>query len=63
MISVVHAETSGTIWATGTVPNTCSVSGADIAMAKIGSGGNKSLLGSAENIPYSTGGATTISIA
>ena len=64
MMEPAQAATSGTIRATGTVPNTCSVSGAaDIAMVKLGSGGDVYLEGSAVNIPYSNSGATEISIA
>jgi hypothetical protein len=61
----VHAATSATIRATGTVPNTCSVSGANIAMVKVNNTNGESpyLQGSAENVPYSTGEATIISIA
>ena len=37
MMSSVHAATSATITATGTVPVACSVSGANITMAKVDS--------------------------
>jgi hypothetical protein len=57
--SQVHAATSGTITATGTVPDACSVNGAQITMAKTSA---KILSGAANNIAYTLQSGTTISL-
>ena len=59
MMPSVHAATSATITATGTVPVACSVNGASITMAKLN---DKVLVGSAINVAYTTGSATTFSL-
>ena len=55
----VHAATSATITATGTVPVACSVNGANITMAKNDA---QTLQGVATNVAYTTGSATTFSL-
>jgi hypothetical protein len=59
MMPSVHAATSATITATGTVPVACSVNGATIAMAKIDA---YSLFGQTPNVAYTTGSATIFSL-
>ena len=58
MMPSVHAATSGTITATGTVPATCSVSGADIAMTYDAT--IKTLSGYSAYIPVTANGSSTI---
>ena len=58
MMPSVHAATSGTITATGTVPATCSVSGADIAMTYTQV--IQTLEGYSAYIPVTTNGSNTI---
>jgi len=55
----VHAATSATITATGTVPVACSVNGANITMAKNDA---QTLQGVATNVAYTTGSATIFSL-
>lgn len=57
--SQVHAATSGTTTATGTLPVACSVSGATIAMTKHSA---KVLMETATNVPYATDSVTTFSL-
>jgi hypothetical protein len=57
MMAPAQADTSGTITATGTVPATCSVNGADIAMTY--NDDYKNLYGVSTFIPASTNGTST----
>jgi hypothetical protein len=62
MMAPAQAATSGTIQATATVPDTCTVGGADIAMAQFNTGGITYLMGRVEAVPYSTGRPATFSV-
>jgi hypothetical protein len=62
MMAPAQAATSGTIQATGTIPDTCTVNGADIAMAQFYNGDITYLMGRVENVLYSTGRPATFSV-
>jgi hypothetical protein len=59
MMPSVHAATSATITATGTIPAACDVAGTEITMTKINA---KELSGTSTAIPYTLQSGTQISL-